>query len=129
MITPFNDGPDKDFLRSLVYDEDKDNSGPQVAMDAKKVKPRKKRIRTKSVAEDWKKAPEKGSAQETGSRKMSERQMSISSDISLRSDEDLTDLVMNTNQDGESVSKHLEIDVDNSMVGYIVDMLNIYHTF
>lgn len=100
VITPYDEGPTKDFLESLTADLG-DSSDPNTAgapQDQKKGKAKRKRHRTKSSADEGDKGhergPRKGSESEPGPERMglrkgSERQMSVSSDISLMSEEDV----------------------------------------
>ncbi|KAK3098977.1 hypothetical protein FSP39_024899 [Pinctada imbricata] len=77
-ITPYAEGPSRDFIQSLVSDGSKPES---VATEgsSKKSKSKKKRNRQKSVCEDGEKVSE--------GRRRTERQVSVSSVTSLVSDD------------------------------------------
>ena len=88
VITPFDEGPEKWYLESLVKEE------PPLTplggnLEPKKQKSKRKRQRTKSSNEDYE---GKGYGSH-GPRRVSERQLSISSDISAKSEEDLADVI------------------------------------
>ena len=101
-ITPYDARPSKDFLESLVAElgDNHENPSNLTPVDPKKGKSKKKRHRTKSTADEGDKSHDrgtrKGSESEKGPgpergrpRRMSERQLSISSDISVKSEEDV----------------------------------------
>ncbi|KAL3883749.1 hypothetical protein ACJMK2_029983 [Sinanodonta woodiana] len=87
IITPYNVGPDKAFLESLAdQDEDQSTTGTSELSIPKKPKTKRKRQKSRSVFEEGDK----------GSRSIhtkTERQVSVSSDVCLKSDEDLTELM------------------------------------
>lgn len=104
VITPYDESPDKAFLEYIASQakDDSENTQVRALLDAKKNKSKKKRNRTKSSTEEQERGHERGQ------RRMSERHLSVSSDISVRSDEDLVscqELSVDCSTDGK-VSEH-----------------------
>lgn len=87
IITPYFDGPSKDFLESLAAEMDRE--GPTLASEGsqKKNKSKKRRSRQKSLSEDFEK-----SAQIRLQKR--DRQISVSSDISVKSEEESLDSIL-----------------------------------
>ena len=106
MVTPFDEGPEKWYLESLVTEETP--LTPSGAMlEPKKQKAKRKRHRTKSGAEDL-----EGKGQGPhGPRKGCERHLSVSSDISAKSDEELADVLENLSMEEtvESSAKQIKV--------------------
>lgn len=86
-ITPYFDGPNKTFLEELACIVNQDEN-PHVENVSKKSR-RKRRSRTKSVSDETDKS---GNDSFQGNRQTSERQISISSDTSIISEEDLMEI-------------------------------------
>ncbi|KAJ8314789.1 hypothetical protein KUTeg_006939 [Tegillarca granosa] len=86
-ITPYFDGPNKTFLEELACIVNQDEN-PHVENVSKKSR-RKRRSRTKSVSDETDKS---GNDSFQGNRRTSERQISISSDTSIISEEDLMEI-------------------------------------
>lgn len=104
VITPYDEGPSREFLESLAAESlDTSEHAPSgTSFEMKKSKSRKKRHRTKSSADEADKGTERGPRKlsesekgldKRGSRRMSERQLSVSSDVSVKSDEDVEQTV------------------------------------
>ena len=110
VITPFDEGPEKWYLESLVKEE------PTLtplggSLDPKKQKSKRKRQRTKSSNEEYE---GKGHASH-GPRRGSERQLSISSDISAKSEEDLADVIeiLSMEENLEETRKNIKVGTVN----------------
>ncbi|KAK3580483.1 hypothetical protein CHS0354_001084 [Potamilus streckersoni] len=87
IITPYNEGPDKAFLEFLAdQDEDQSNTETSELSMPKKPKAKRKRQKSRSFSEEG----EKGSL---FIHSKTERHVSVSSDVSFKSDEDLTELM------------------------------------
>ena len=106
VITPFDEGPEKWYLESLVKEE------PPLtplggSLEPKKQKSKRKRQRTKSSNEDYE---GKGHGSH-GPRRGSERQLSISSDISAKSEEDLADVIeiLSMEENLEETGKNIKV--------------------
>ncbi|XP_061171196.1 inhibitor of Bruton tyrosine kinase-like isoform X2 [Saccostrea echinata] len=85
VITPFSDGPSKSFLEELTEDTSQITEGLMGDSSGKKSKPKKRRNRVKSVSEDegW-----RDSRTDDRRERRTDRQISISSEKSLASDEE-----------------------------------------
>lgn len=87
LITPYDEGPDKAYLEFLASQtsDDSENTVTGAIYEQKKGKSKRKRNRTRSSTEEQEKGPERGQ------RRVSERLLSISSDVSIKSDNDTAD--------------------------------------
>ena len=106
VITPFDEGPEKWYLESLVTEE------PHLTplgtpIEPKKQKSKRKRQRTKSSTENYE---VKGQGLH-GPRRGSERQLSVSSDISVKSDEELADVIegLSMEESSEGRTKNIKV--------------------
>ncbi|XP_033741198.1 inhibitor of Bruton tyrosine kinase-like [Pecten maximus] len=88
IVTPYFDGPSKDFLETLAAEMDRE--GPILTSEGsqKKNKSKKRRSRQKSLSEDLEK-----SAQIRSQKR--DRQISVSSDHSVKSEEESLDNILN----------------------------------
>ncbi|XP_060067685.1 inhibitor of Bruton tyrosine kinase-like, partial [Ylistrum balloti] len=88
IITPYFDGPSKDFLECLAADMD--SEGPTLTNEGsqKKNKSKKRRSRQKSLSEDLEKTAQIRSQKR-------DRQISVSSDHSVKSEEESLDNILN----------------------------------
>ena len=84
LITPYDESPEKAYLEYLASqtNEDSENAVTGATFEPKKSKSKRKRNRTKSSTEETERDTERGQ------RRISERLLSVSSDISIKSDED-----------------------------------------
>lgn len=83
-ITPWSEGPDRDFLAALTADLGSEHV-PSTTPSTKKSKPKRRQGRTKSTSEE---SPSAGSGKLSTTPCGAERQISISSDISIKSEDD-----------------------------------------
>ncbi|KAK7108349.1 inhibitor of Bruton tyrosine kinase-like [Littorina saxatilis] len=86
IITPWSHGPDSDFLAALTAEFEAEPSSKPRDSTSKKTKSRRRQTRTKSASEDT--PPAGGGSKPSASTLMAERRISISSDISAKSEED-----------------------------------------
>lgn len=84
IITPYYDGPSKDFLESLTADMDQDGLASGGDGSQRKNKSKKRRSRQKSLSEE---------VEKVRSQKR-DRQISVSSDISVKSEEESLDNIL-----------------------------------
>ncbi|KAK7483280.1 hypothetical protein BaRGS_00025447 [Batillaria attramentaria] len=87
-ITPWSDGPDHDFLAALTAEFDSEHVHSVREPPVKKPKSKRRQGRTKSTSED---PPSSGPVKSPAAPRGAERQISVSSDVSIRSEDD-TDL-------------------------------------
>ena len=86
VITPWSEGPDADFLATLTADFDIQLTPKSRDSVSKKVKAKRRQTRTKSTSEE---APPSGGGKLSQVTLMTERQISVSSDVSAKSEEEL----------------------------------------
>lgn len=86
VITPWSEGPDADFLATLTADFDIQLTPKSRDSVSKKVKAKRRQTRTKSTSEE---APPSGGGKLSQATLMAERQMSVSSDVSAKSEEEM----------------------------------------
>lgn len=85
VITPWSEGPDPDFLAMLSADFNTQLTPKSRDSVSKKAKAKRRQSRTKSTSEE---APPSGGGKPSQATLMAERQVSVSSDVSARSEED-----------------------------------------
>ena len=123
-VTPFDEGPEKWYLESLVTDELPPTPSGTL-LDTKKIKSKRKRNRTKSGTDEGQVVKSQGQEvkgqghglQEVkgqglrGQRRVSERQLSISSDVSAKSDDELVEVIesLNVKETSESSAKQIKV--------------------
>ena len=86
VITPWSEGPDADFLATLTADFDIQLTPKSRDSVSKKVKAKRRQTRTKSTGEE---APPSGGGKLSQATLMAERQISVSSDVSAKSEEEM----------------------------------------
>ena len=108
-VTPFDEGPEKWYLESLVTEELPPTPSGTL-LDTKKIKSKRKRNRTKSGTDEGQVVKSQGQ-EVKGQRRVSERQLSISSDVSAKSDDELVEVIesLNVKETLESSAKQIKV--------------------
>ena len=109
-LTPFDEGPEKWYLESLVNEEMPPTHTTGISLDNKKIKSKRKRHRTKSGTDEGQEVKGQGQGSR-GQRRVSERQLSISSDVSAKSDEEMVEVMekLNVKDTSESSTKQIKV--------------------
>lgn len=123
LITPYDEGPGREYLKALAADyceeEEEHGAGDSVK---KKPKPKKKRTRQKSVGEAEASA---GSCVTSLFGRRANRQTSVSSETSVKSEEDETEVIGEEQVQVCDVGRIREIFLNQIFASLLIHLLTV----